>query len=298
MGQSKILITGASGFLGSTILRKFVNDGYSVVALVRENSNLKRINDIADRYQLFRVDKHFNNLNLLFETYDIETIIHTATEYGRNSKISDIYKTNFIFSMRLVELGIENGLRYFMNSDSFFGKTEFQGVNYMRDYTLSKRYFLDYLINNSDRLKVVNLRLEHVFGEFDSDTKFVTNVFHKLVKSECVTLITDGSQKRDFVYVEDAVSAYISIFSQIDKIDNLAEFQIGRGESVSLRQFVQLMANVTKSKSILRFGDVRDNKNDIKDSVANLKPLQYLGWKSCYDLSSAIKKMLILELKK
>jgi nucleoside-diphosphate-sugar epimerase len=90
----------------------------------------------------------------------------------------------------------------------------------------------------------------------------------------------------------------MSIFTQIDKIDNLAEFQIGRGESFSLRQFVQLMANVTKSKSILRFGDARDNKNDIKDSVANLKSLQDLGWKSRYDLSSAIKKMIILELNK
>jgi nucleoside-diphosphate-sugar epimerase len=295
MSKKYILLTGASGFLGSKILRKFVDEGHNVLALLREKSIKTRINDINGQFEFFLIDEEFNNLNMLFETYDIETIIHTATEYGRNSKASDTFKTNLIFPIRLIEFGLQNSLKYFFNSDTFFGKPELQGATYMNEYTTSKKYFLDYLISNSNRFKTVNLRLEHVFGEFDSDTKFVTNILHKLLKSEKEILLTNGLQKRDFVYVEDVVSAYYKVFTNIDIINNLSEFQIGRGESISVRHFVQLMANETKSKSKLVFGAVSNNKSEIQNSVADIRALEDIGWQANYDLRTAIIKMIEME---
>lgn len=297
MSNKHILITGSTGFLGSKIVKKFVEQGYDVVALVRKNSRLKRINDIEGHLDIFFLDENLNNLNILFETYKIETIIHTATEYGRNSKTSNVFITNVILPIRLIEIGLENGLKNFLNSDSFFGKSEFQNVNYLSDYTTSKKYFLDYLISNSKNFKAVNLRLEHVFGEFDSDTKFVTSILYKLLNHENEILLTDGLQKRDFVYVEDVVCAYFKVFTNIDMIDNLTEFEIGRGESVTVRQFVQLMANQTKSKSKLIFGGISNKKNEIPNSVANIKLLQNLGWQPKYDLNTAIAKMIESELR-
>lgn len=297
MSNKHILITGSTGFLGSKIVKKFVEQGYDVVALVRKKSRLKRINDIEGHVDIFCLDENLNNLNILFETYKIETIIHTATEYGRNSKTSNVFITNVILPIRLIEIGLENGLKNFLNSDSFFGKSEFQNVNYLSDYTTSKKYFLDYLISNSKNFKAVNLRLEHVFGEFDSDTKFVTSLLHKLLNQENEILLTNGLQKRDFVYVEDVVNAYFKVFTNINMIDSLTEFQIGRGESVTVRQFVQLMANHTKSKSKLIFGGISSNTNEIQNSVANIQLLQNLGWKPKYDLNKGIVKMIESELR-
>ncbi|MCZ8230047.1 NAD-dependent epimerase/dehydratase family protein [Flavobacterium sp.] len=295
--MNKILITGATGFLGSKILKKLVEDDYNVVALVRKTSNLNRIESVKGDFDLFYFNEKSNNLNELFENYKIETIIHTATEYGRNAKTSEVLKTNVIFPIQLIEFGLERDLKLFINSDTFFGKPEYSNSAYLNQYTNSKKYFLDYLFCKREGFKAVNLRLEHIFGEFDSDNKFVTDVLHKMLKSEKEVLLTDGLQKRDFVYVEDVVNAYLKVLRNIDSIANISEFEVGRGESVSVRQFVELMAEQTKSKSKLFFGGISTRKGEIQNSVANILPLNDLGWKPIYDLKTAIRKMIELELR-
>lgn len=295
--MSKVLITGATGFLGSKILNKLVEEGYNVVALVRNTSNLKRIEDVKSNLDLFYIDEKLNNLNELFNNHEIETIIHTATEYGRNTKTSEVLKSNLIFPIQLIECGLEHGLKSFINSDTFFGKSEFSDLSYLNEYTKSKKYFLDYLFSKRKEIKAVNLRLEHIFGEFDSENKFVTGVLHKLLKSENEILLTDGMQKRDFVYIEDVVNAYLKVLNNIDSITSFTEFEVGRGESVAVRQFVELMAVQTKSKSKLVFGAISSRKGEIQDSIANIDPLSKIGWKPNYDLRTAIAKMIELELR-
>jgi len=293
--MKKILVTGATGFLGSKIVKKLVDEGYNVVALVRKKSKLKRIQDITGNFELFYVDEKLSNLNELFGSYKIHTIIHTATEYGRNSLTSVVLMSNLIFPIRLIENGLDYGLKFFLNSDTFFGKSEYQDSNYMNQYTTSKKYFLNYLLSKREELKVVNLRLEHIFGEFDSDSKFVTDVMHKLLKSENEILLTDGMQTRDFVYVEDVVDAYFKVLINIDSLANFSEFEVGRGESVSVRQFVELMAKLSKSKSKLVFGAILNRKDEIQNSIANIASLNNIGWQSNYDLETAIKKIIKLE---
>ncbi|GGA63314.1 paratose synthase [Flavobacterium palustre] len=295
--MNKILLTGATGFLGSKILIRLVDSGYNVIALVRKESNLSRIQDVNSSFELFYVDEKLNNLNELFEKHNIDTIIHTATEYGRNLKASDVLMTNIIFPIRLIENGLEHGLKSFINSDTFFGKSEFSDLSYLNEYTNSKKYFLNYLFSKRKEIKAVNLRLEHIFGEFDSENKFVTEVLHKLLKSENEILLTDGTQKRDFVYIEDVVNAYLKVLNNIDSIASVTEFEVGRGESVAVRQFVELMAELTKSKSKLVFGAISSRKGEIQDSKANIGPLSKLGWKPNYNLRTAIAKMIELELR-
>ncbi|WP_026714542.1 NAD-dependent epimerase/dehydratase family protein [Flavobacterium daejeonense] len=295
--MNKILITGATGFLGSKILKKLVEDDYNVVALVRKTSNLNRIESVKGDFDLFYFNEKSNNLNELFQNHKIETIIHTATEYGRNAKTSEVLKTNVIFPIQLIEFGLERDLKLFMNSDTFFGKPEHSNSSYLNQYTNSKKYFLDYLFCKREGFKAVNLRLEHIFGEFDSDNKFVTDVLHKMLKSEKEVLLTDGLQKRDFVYVEDVVNAYLKVLNNIEFIAECSEFEVGRGESVSVRQFVELIAEETKSKSKLVFGAISNRKEEIHNSIANIESLSKIGWKPNYDLKTAIRKMIELELR-
>lgn len=295
--MNNILLTGATGFLGSKILKKIVDEGYNVVVLVRKESNLSRIQNVNGAFKLFYIDEKLDNFDELFEKFKIDTIIHTATEYGRNLNTSNVLMTNLIFPIKLIESGLRQGLKTFINSDTFFGKPKFSNSSYLSQYTNSKKYFLDYLFAKKEEIKVVNLRLEHIFGEFDSKNKFVTDILHKLLKSENEILLTDGMQKRDFIYVEDVVEAYLRVLHNIDSIDNLTEFEVGRGESVSVRLFVELMAKQSKSKSKLVFGAIQSKVDEIQCSVANIEPLYKIGWKPKYDLQTSISKVIELELK-
>ena len=96
MNKNYILITGGSGFLGSKILYKLICEGYNVVALVRHNSKLNRIQEIKGSFELFYINKEQSNLSELFENFKIHIIIHTATEYGRASATSLVLISNLI----------------------------------------------------------------------------------------------------------------------------------------------------------------------------------------------------------
>jgi len=295
MNKNYILITGGSGFLGSKILYKLICEGYNVVALVRHNSKLNRIQEIKGSFELFYINKEQSNLSELFENFKIHIIIHTATEYGRASATSLVLISNLIFPIQLIEHGLAHGLKLFINSDTFFGKTEHKNSNYLTQYTSSKKYFYDYLLSISRDLKIINLRLEHIFGEFDSESKFVTDILHRLLKQDKIILLTEGKQTRDFIYVDDVVEAYIRVLTNINSISNLTEFEVGRGESTSIRSFVELMAKLSRSNSKLVFGAILNRANEIQNSKANITLLKSIGWKSSFDLETAIKKILIEE---
>jgi len=293
----KILITGATGFLGSKILIRLVNEGYKVVALVRKQSDLSRIKTVVNEVELFCLDRNTSNLNELFEKTNIDMIIHTATEYGRESLNSDVLMTNLILPIKLIETGLKYGLKNFINSDTFFAKPKFSNAVYLNQYSSSKKYFLDYLFSQRESLKSVSLRLEHVFGEFDSDNKFVTNVLQRLLKSDLEISLTDALQKRDFIYIDDVVEAYFIVLKNINFIDTFSEFEVGRGNSISVREFVELMAEESKSKSKLKFGFLPTRAGEIQDSIANISPLNEIGWYPSCDLRSGLKKMIELEKK-
>ena len=92
-----ILLTGGTGFLGSNILKKLTADSFTVIVLIRKKSDLYRIQNIDSSFELFCLEDKENNFSDLFQKYKIDTIIHTATEYGRNSLSSSVFNTNLIF---------------------------------------------------------------------------------------------------------------------------------------------------------------------------------------------------------
>lgn len=195
MGEmKKVLITGANGFLGSHILIELLQEGHLPVLILRSTSDLWRISHLIGKCITYIIDQKRIDWSLIFSENDIDGIIHTATDYGRNSKYSDIIKTNVLFPLELIEDGILKGLKYFINTDSFFSKPMYQ-QSYLNQYTSSKRILENILIDMAGKLKVVNMRVEHVYGENDSEQKFVTTILKQLILGEDEILLTSGKQK-------------------------------------------------------------------------------------------------------
>lgn len=287
-----ILLTGGSGFLGSHILKQLLKNDYNVIVLVRRSSNLFRIENLKESFELFYLEDKFENLSDLFTNFQIDGIVHTATEYGRNSNSSLVFETNFIFPMKLIEEGIKNDLKFFINTDTFSSKTVFRDSTYLKQYNKSKFYFLEFLNELKTKIKTVNVRLEHLFGEFDSESKFVTNILHQLIADKSEIHLTDGYQKRDFIYIDDVVDVYIKVIQNLNKLDDFIEFEVGMGNSIEVREFVKILFKITQSKSRLKFGAIPTREDEIMDSKANIDNLKVIGWKPLYDLNSAFIKII------
>ena len=286
--KEKILLTGATGFLGSHILKRLVESGEDVVILIREKSNRERIKDLKG-FSIFIMNQQFSNIDDLYKSHNINTIIHLATEYGRNSPYSSVLRSNALFPIRLIELADKNNLKLFINTDSFSSK--FQESSYLKEYISSKKIFKEYL-KSLLHLQVFSLQLEHVFGEFDSKGKFVTFLLESMLSNQKSIKLTEGNQKRDFIYVSDVVDAYMIVLKSKNILENYKEFEVGRGSSVTVKEFVSKIHSLIDSKSKLLFGAIETRFDEIEDSKAKNFDLIALGWKPKVSIDIAIKRIL------
>jgi len=297
----KILITGATGFLGSHLVKMVLKNGYEVVVVKRKLSDMWRLKDIKGNYNVYNIDEV--SIDSIFECErNIGAVIHCATDYGRDGKpINKMLDSNVLFPVELLETAVNYKVKCFINTDSFFNVNlsidEFLKENrYLSVYTLSKRHFNEWgrLIALHDNIKFINMKLEHVYGENDSLNKFVPSIIDKCIKNVPCIDLTNGEQSRDFIYVNDVVSAYLVILKSINTLgnENYYEFEIGKGHALKVKDFVKLIKEVTNSSSILNFGAIAKMQTEVEYSEANIHYLEKFGWKPLYNDEAGIREYI------
>lgn len=295
----KILLTGANGFLGSRLLEMLtVNNAVAIT--LRKGSKTDRIKDILESYEIKKLytdsisDNEMENF-FKFEKFDL--IIHCATDYGKQKEsFYKVFDSNVLFPLKLLEIGLKYGLKYFINTDSYFNKKHLT-YNALPNYSKTKKLFLGYLKEIGNNIVILNMRLEHIYGPNDNDDKFIPFLLNKLINNEEISL-THGHQKRDLIYIDDVVDSYLKVISVLDKIEKpyFQDLEIGSRNSIELRSFIEIMKTTLKSSSILHYGAINYRDDEIMNSFAN-DSLQEFGLQHNIELNfrsvnEGIKDML------
>jgi nucleoside-diphosphate-sugar epimerase len=270
-----VLITGGTGFLGSHLVHELLQNGYSVVVLKRSASNTWRIDDVLEKIFCYDIDKI--ELEAVFVNQHIDIVIHTACCYGRNGeKTSAIVDTNVMFGLQLFELADKFNTDTFFNTDTLLQK-------YLNTYSLSKKHLVEWLKQLSGKVQVINMKLEHMYGPKDDNTKFVPWIIEQLKQNKGKIELTEGKQERDFIFVADVVSAYLAVLKQRDKLERFIEFDVGTGKPITVRQFVTELAEQYKKRhsennTILEFGSVPYRGNEMMEVAVDISLLKNTGW--------------------
>jgi nucleoside-diphosphate-sugar epimerase len=289
-----VLLTGATGFLGSALLRRLLLSGRRVLATVRHTSSRHRISDLLENPNLSLIESTPEGLSLAFSSQRIGTIIHTATEYGRGEMpVAGILDSNLILPIRLAELGVQHGALGFINTDSYFNK---RGGSYsnLLNYSLSKRTLRIWLETFAKQINIANVMLEHIYGPFDSTTKFVEGMIQSIAIARRERLgLTHGHQRRDFVYIDDVVEAFIKILDHIEHhAFDFKTFEVGSGKSIQIRDFVKIIATTSQSPTILEFGALDYRDDEIMNSCADNRDIRTLGWQPTIEPQQGILSIL------
>lgn len=285
------LISGSTGFLGTHLVKAFLAEGFIVVGIKRENSSLARLNGLNKSKNLYLYDACYSNLKRAFQEHQIDAIIHTACCYGRKGEnLSDIIQTNIQFGIQLLDLACNCDTRLFINTDTLLP------IN-LNDYTLSKKQLTEWLKKYAGKIKIVNVKLEHMYGPGDGDAKFIGMLLAQLQKHASAIPLTTGVQKRDFVYITDVVSAYVTIYKNSYSLQNFTEFEVGSGKSIPVKTFVEEYTNQYKAldtycKTELNFGAVPYRQNEPMSVFADISQLQKLGWQPQVDYITGIKQSI------
>lgn len=287
--MGKILLTGATGYLGSSLLKGLLDKtDYEIVLLKRSFSNIKRIEAFLNSSKVKSYDIDKTDIEQIFIENKIETIIHCATNYGREDKNkANIEEANLNFPLKLLNYAIQYNVENFINTDTVMDKN-------VNDYSITKKQFLEKLIENQNQIKCVNMALEHFYGAGDNITKFPTFLVDKFLNNAEKIDLTKGEQKRYFIYIDDVVDAYLTVLNNIKNLPNqFTEFEVSSKETITIKDFVLLLKELTgNTVTKLNFGVVPYRENELMESKSDISKLQELGWNPRISLKEGLKKLI------
>ncbi|MDR3243352.1 MAG: NAD(P)-dependent oxidoreductase [Elusimicrobiota bacterium] len=288
----KILVTGATGFLGSHIVKALLKNSHEIIILKRSFSDICRIKDEINKVKHYDIDKE--DLNAVFyDNKDIDIIIHTAVNYGRKKQtFPDVYESNVMFPFRLLDIACRNKVNQFINASSF--SQSIMDINYpIYPYLKSKRDFLSLgeIYSKNKKIKFIDFELQHLYGAFDSETKFIPFIINSCINNIFVLKLTKGEQEKDFIYIDDVIEAYMEIINCCCK-DYYKKYYIGTGKSISIKQAVETIKKLTASKTKLNFGALPYNKGEMMRVNADISLNSTLNWKAKTEFNAGILKVI------
>jgi CDP-paratose synthetase len=286
-----IILTGATGFLGSYLAKSFVSDGYKVIILKRRRSNLQRLTEIENKVVFYNLEE-LELSNPFREHGPISVVVHAATCYGRSGETArEIFDANTSFPLKLLEESLRHKVDTFINIDTILDPL-------LNAYALSKTNFTEWgkLLSESKEIRFMNIKLEHMYGPGDDAKKFTTWIVQRCLNNTPEIDLTLGEQQRDFIFISDVGDAMILLLKHTSKFSlGFHNVDLGSGISISLRDFVEKVHQLTSSKSKLNFGAYEYRKYEIMKSCSNIEQLKALGWKCHIDLNKGLQQMIEFE---
>ena len=141
------------------------------------------------------------------------------------------------------------------------------------------------------------MRLQHLYGPKDSSSKFATWLFNEMLSDVKSISLSKGTQKRDFIYVADVVSAYMHLLDAPCK-ESFNQYDVGTGKLRTVREFVETMRSELErqlsNKIIpkLGFGEEPYREGELDSPVVDIKGLTATGWMPAFNLSDGLNKTI------
>jgi nucleoside-diphosphate-sugar epimerase len=143
---------------------------------------------------------------------------------------------------------------------------------------------------NAFHLPCVTLRLFPPYGPGDAERRLIPYVIGSILKNTPPNLTT-GKQEWDFVYIDDIVNAYLAVLKSFPFKDDHAIFNIGTGDVVSIRSFVEKIRECLGSDIHLSWGSVAHRTNEVWYNSADIAKAQtVLHWSPQTRIDDGIKK--------
>lgn len=297
MKAKRIIITGATGFVGANLAHRLCRDGHEVHILVREKYTPWRIESIRSEIRLHVTDfSQAERLSALVREIQPHWIFHLAA-YGGYSDQTDLHKmiqTNFISTVNLVESCLKTGCESFVH----IGSSSEYGV---KDHAPSEK---EYLVPNSHyavtkasatlfctyvaqyhRLPLITLRLYSVYGPWEEPTRLIPTLIRCGLQGELPPLV-NPEIARDFVFTEDVIHACL-LGADMAVQKPGAVYNIGTGVQTSIREVVATARNAMNIKAEPTWGSMPDRKWDTSVWLAdNQTAREVLGWYPFYDFGT------------
>ena len=300
----KFAVTGGAGFVGSNIVKLLVKENHDVLVIDNMHTGKKEnLEEVLEKIEFYELDIR-NTLELENKIKDVDGIFHEAAlTIVQESFImeEEYYDVNVKGTENIFNIAEKYGIKVvFASSSSVYGNTEKipilennernpinpYGKTKLEDEFLAEKY--------SDKgVSIIGLRYFNIFGkgQTGSYAGVITKFVNQLKEKKSPKIFGNGSQIRDFIFVEDIAQANLS--AMLSKI-NFGFFNIGTGKTTSILQLAKFLIKLYNLEIFPEFSDPLNG--DVQKSQADIKKSQkLLNWTYKIEIEEGLEKMIKLK---
>jgi dTDP-glucose 4,6-dehydratase len=301
---TRILVTGAAGFLGSHLTDRLISEGHSVLGV--DNLSTGDLDNIAHLRNESRFQFEEGDICSAFDPGKVDYVFNMASPASPPE-----YLRLGIETLRVGSVGVENTLsiaqRYgagFLHAstsecygdplehpqaETYWGNVNPVGPRSV--YDEAKR-FAEALVMAYHRSRGVNTHLVRIFNTYGprlhpGDGRVISNFMMQALRGEPLTIYGDGKQTRSFCYVDDLIEGIV----RLSRSDEHLPVNIGNQDEFTILECAQAVLEVTGSKSELRFVDLPvDDPTRRRPDITKARAL--LKWEPKIRLKEGLEKSL------
>jgi UDP-glucose 4-epimerase len=286
--RKRVLLTGASGFVGSHLAEELRRQGAQVYSLdVRGNNPI----DLRDWQRLKGFSNKLGKMDLV---YHLAALMFVPYSF-QNPR--DIYDVNVLGTLNLLELcRLQNVGRVVFASSYVYGPPQYLPIDeehpinpnnpYARSKVMGEAFCRAY--HDDYGLKCTILRPFNIYGEGQNESFLIPSILKQIAGGRIELM--DPKPRRDLLYISDAIRAYMKA-GEYDSTD-FEVFNIGSGLSYSVDEIVRNILNIWGHKAEVCYQNIR-RRNEITDVVANVRKAgSNLGWSPQTDLEEGLRRYI------
>ncbi|MBL7151993.1 MAG: NAD-dependent epimerase/dehydratase family protein [Candidatus Omnitrophica bacterium] len=286
----KVLLTGASGFLGGAVLKKLIENDFAVLAL-----SLSPLGKTHPRVKWVECDltrvETARKVSPLFA--GIQYVVHTAARMPQGGALNnlELLADNLKITVNLLEFlppGIKQLIYcssvdvYGLNSKAAVDEScltrpvNIYGIAKLLGEHLSRVRF-------QKKAVVTSLRFSHLYGPGEPRIKIIPRLIDCILKGEKIQIENQGHDSRDYLFVEDAAEAVIACL----KKPLSGVFNVSGAKRTTVRTVIRILERVSGEKLKVRYLPVKKLSHSV---FANQKFASLSGWKPRITISEGLKR--------
>ncbi len=300
-----IVITGGSGFVGSYLCEKLINDGHKIIVIDNLLTGSKE-----------NIDNLLDNENFSFIEHDVQDhieiedkvdyVLHFASAASPRAYTEhpvNTLKAGSVGTINTLGLAKKHSAEYLLASTSevygdplkspqneeYWGNVNPNGERSM--YDEAKR-FAEAAVATYSRSYDLKTKIVRIFNTYGprmqlNDGRVVTNFIVQALRNENITIYGDGSQTRSFSYIEDTVSGIISLMNSTE----YDVFNIGNPNEMTIGKLAEKIIKLTDSTSEIKYLELpNDDPKQRKPDITKAKTK--LNWEPKINLEEGLTKTI------